>query len=165
MTSMTASAAASAPYKAPTHEATPGEQKAMGWAVGLAAAATVGALAIPLCAGLGAIAGVALPYLLILKANASTVTTMAATYLASQVWTSQMAMISGAVGAVVGTIGGVGATAVAFFDGKKNGAQEVEFHGMPDAMSGKLAAWRSQTGKTLVSAADNVMDSVSSFGM
>jgi hypothetical protein len=32
-------------------------------------------------------------------------------------------------------------------------------------MPAKLATWRQQTGKTLSSAADNVMDSISSFGM
>lgn len=148
-----------------THKATAAGQNAMGWAVGIASAATVGLLAVPLCSGLGAIAGVALPYLLILKANASTVSTMAATYVASQVWTANMAMVSGAIGAAVGAIGGVAATVSSFIDGKANGSQEVQYHGMPDTMPGKLSTWRQQTGKTLSQAADNVMDSVSSFGM
>lgn len=135
-------------------------RQAMGWAVGLATAATVGAVAIPLCAAMGGVALATLPVMLIASAKTTVLTKVAIAALASQLWTAPVvagaAMIGGGVGALMGSAIGV----IGGIDGHRAGAHEVQYRGMPADISGKLKMWREQTGEAAAKVGKDIASSM-----
>jgi hypothetical protein len=130
---------------------------AMKWAVGLAVATTVAAVAAPVLGMIGGAAGLILPYILIAKANMSMVGTVAATYVAAQLWTAGPALIAGAAGALLGAVGG-GSLAIS---SARDAMSDVDAE--PPKMEGfanKLAYWRERTKEGIVNAPGNAIGAV-----